>query len=163
MGFGPSQIWTGFIGQLFERYLFLSKLFNAPKPHVLLKNWCFWTVVLEKALESPSDFKEIQPVHPKGNQSWVFIGRTGAEAEAPTFWSPNENWLFGQDPNAGRDRSQEKGTTEDEMVEWHHQLNGHEFEQTPGAGDGQGGLPCCSPWGHKEMVTTQQLNWGNIL
>ena len=114
-----------------------------------LKNWCFWTVMLEKTLESPLDCKEIQPVHPKGDQSWVFIGRTDAEAETPVLWPPHAKcWLIGKDPDAGRDwRQEEKGTTEDEMVEWHHQLNGHESGQTPGFGDGQGGLPCCSSWG----------------
>ena len=94
------------------------------------KNWCFWTVVLEKTLESPLDSKEIQPVHPKGNQSWIFIGRTDAEAEAPMLWPPDgKNWVTGKDPDAGKDwRQEEKGTTEDEMVEWNHWLNGHEFE-----------------------------------
>ena len=95
-----------------------------------LKNWCFWTVVLEKTLESPLDCKEIKPVHPKGNQSWIFIGRTDAEAEAPILWPPDvKNWLIGKDPEAGKDwRQEKKGKTEDEMVGWHHQLNGHEFE-----------------------------------
>ena len=96
----------------------------------VLKNWCFWTVVLEKTLESPLDCKEIQPVHPKGNQSWIFIGRTDAEAETPILWLPDaKNWLIGKDPDAGKDwRQVEKGMTEDKMVAWHHQLNGHEFE-----------------------------------
>ena len=94
-----------------------------------LKNWCFWPVVLEKTLESPLDCKEIQPVNPKGTQSWIFIGRTDAEAEAPILWpSDVKNWLIGKDPDAGKDWGQEKGTTEGEMVGWHHQLNGHEFE-----------------------------------
>ena len=94
----------------------------------VLKNWCFWTVVLEKSLESPLDCKEIQPVHPKGNQSWIFTGRTDVAAETPIFWPPNaKNWLIGKDPDAGKDWRQEKGTTEDEMVGWHHRLNGHEF------------------------------------
>ena len=94
-----------------------------------LKNWCFWTVVLEKTFESPLDYKEIQPVHPKGNQSWMFIGRTDAEAETPILWPPDvKNQFIGKDPDAGKDwRQEEKGTTEDEMVGWHHQLNGHEF------------------------------------
>ena len=114
-----------------------------------LKNWCFWTVVLEKTLESPLDCKEIQPVYPKGNQSWIFIGRTDAEAETSILWPPDaKNWLIGKDPDAGKDWMQEeKRTTEDEMVGWHHWLNGHEFEQAPGVGDGQGGLACCIPWG----------------
>ena len=126
-----------------------------------LKNWYFWTVVLEKTLESPLDCKEIQPVNPKGNQSWIFMGRTDAEAETPILWPPNvKNRLIKQDPDAGKDwRQEEKGTTEDEMVGWHHQLNGHECEWTPGAGDGQGGLVCCSPWGRKELDTTGRLNW----
>ena len=111
------------------------------------KNWCFSTVVLEKTPESPSDSKEMQPVHPKGNQSWIFIGRTDAEAEAPILWPTDvKNWLIGKDPDAGKDwRQEEKGTTEDEMVGWHHWLLGQEFEQAPGVGDGQGSLACCSP------------------
>ena len=93
------------------------------------KNWCFWTVVLEKTLESPLDFKKIQPVHPKGDQSWVFIGRTDVEAETPILWSPDEkSWLIGKDPDAGKDWKQEKGMAENQMVRWHHRLNGHEFE-----------------------------------
>ena len=102
------------------------------------KNWYFWTVVLEKTLESPLDCKEIQLVHPKGNQSWIFIGKTGAEAQTPILWPPDaKNWLIWKDPDAGKDwRREEKRMTEDEMVEWHHQLNGHEFEHAPGVGDG---------------------------
>ena len=116
------------------------------------KNWCFWTVMLEKTLESPLDCKEIQPVHPKGNQSWILIGRTDAKAEIPILWpSDVENWLTGKDPDAGKEwRQEEKRTTEDEMVGWHHWLNGHEFEQTLGDSEGQGSPACCSPWGHKE-------------
>ena len=112
----------------------------------------FWTVALENTLESPLDCKEIQPVHPKGNQSWKFIGRTDAEPETPVLWLPDEkNWLIGKDPNTGKDwRQEEKGMTEDDMVGWHHRLNGHEFEQAPEVGDGQGSLVYCSPWGHKE-------------
>ena len=106
-----------------------------------LKNWCFWTVVLEKTLESPLDCKETQPVNPKGNQSWIFFGRTDAEAEAPILWPPDtKSWLTGKDPDAGKDWRQKKGTTEDEMVGWHHQLDGHEFEQVPGVDGGQGSL-----------------------
>ena len=103
-----------------------------------LKNWCFWDVVLEKTIESPLDCKEFQPVHPKGNQSWIFIGRTGAEAEAPILWPPDvKNWLLRKDPDAGKDwRQEEKGTTKDEMVGWNCWLSGHEFEQVPGVGDG---------------------------
>ena len=125
------------------------------------KNWCFWTVVLEKTVESLSDCKEIKPVHPKGDQSWIFTGRTDAEAEATKLWPPDvKNWLIGKDPDAGKDwRQEEKGTTEDEMVGWHHWLNGHEFEQVPGVGDGQRSLECYSPWVHKESDTTEQLNW----
>ena len=110
-----------------------------------LRNWCFWTVVLEKTLESPLDSKEIQPVHPKGNQSWIFIDRTDAEAKAQLVWPPTvKNWLVGKDPDAGKDwRQEEKGITDDEMVGWHHRLNGHEFEQDLGVGDGQGSLACC--------------------
>ena len=124
-----------------------------------LKNWCFWTVVLEKTLESPLDCKEIQLVHPKGDQSWIFIGRTDAEAETPILWPPDvKNWLTGQDLNAGKDwRWEEKGTMEDEMAGWHFLLNGHEFEQTLEVGDGQGGLACCTPWGGKESDMTLQL------
>ena len=125
------------------------------------KNWYFWTVVLEKTLESFLDCKEIQPVHPKGDPSWVFIGRTDAKAETPVLWPLHaKSWLIGKDPDAGKDWGQEeKGTTEDEMVGWHHRLNGHDFEWTLGVGDGQGGLACCSPWGHKESDMTEQLNW----
>ena len=103
-----------------------------------LKHWCFWTVVLEKALESPLDSKEIQPVHPKGDQSWVFIGRTDVEAETPVLWSPDvKNWLIWKDPDAGKVwRWEGNGTTENEMVSWDHWLNGHEFEWAPGVGDG---------------------------
>ena len=127
------------------------------------KNWCFWTVVLERTLESPLDFKEIQQVHPKGDQSWVFIGRTDAEAETPVLWPPHaKSWLIGKDSDAGRDWGQEeKGTTEDKMVGWHHPLNGHGFGRTQWVGGGQGGLVCCSSWGRKELDTTEwtELNW----
>ena len=118
------------------------------------KNWCFSTVVLEKTLEGPLDCKEIQPIHPKGNQPWIFIGRTHPKAEAPTLWLPDvKNWLIGKDPVAGKDwRQEEKEITEDEMVGWHHQLDGHEFEQAPGAADGQRSLVCCS-------LGSQRLNW----
>ena len=125
------------------------------------KNWCFWTVVLEKTLESPLDCKEIHLVHPKRNQSWIFIGRTDVEAETLILWPPDmKKWLSGKDSDAGKDwRQEEKGMTEDEMVGWHHWLNGHEFEWTPGVGDGQGGLVCCSPWDCKELDMTERLNW----
>ena len=122
------------------------------------KNWCFWTVVLEKTLESPLDCKEINP---KRNQSWIFIGSTDTEAEAPNFWPPDvKNWLIGKDHDSGKDWGQEeKGTTEDEMVGWLHWLDGHEFEQAPTIGDGQGSLVCGSPWVLKESDTTEQLHW----
>ena len=125
-----------------------------------LKNLCFWTVVLEKTLKSPLDCKKIQPVHPKGNQSWIFIGRTDAEAETPILWPPDEkSWLIWKHPDAGKDWGQEeKGTTEDEMVGWHHRLNGHEFGWTLGVDNGQGGIACCSSWDCKESDTTEQLN-----
>ena len=124
------------------------------------KNWCFWTVVLEKTPKSTLDCKEIQPVHPKGNQSWIFIGRTDGEAETPILWPPAmKNRLIGKDSDAGKDWRWEKGMTEDEMVGWDHRHNGHEFEQAPGVGDGQGSLVCCSPWGCKESDTTERLNW----
>ena len=125
-----------------------------------LKNWCFWTVVLEKTLESSLDWKEIKPVNPKGNQSWIFIGRTDAEAETPILWPLDvKSWLTGKDPDAGKDwREEDKGTTQDEMVGWHHWLNRHEFKQAPRVGDGQGSLEGCSPWGRKESDTTEQLN-----
>ena len=124
------------------------------------KNWCFWTVMLEKTLESPLDSKEIQPVHPKGDQSLVLIWTTDVEAETPILWPPDvKSWLIWKDPDAGKDWSQEeKAMTEDEMVGWHHWLNGHEFEQTPGFGDGQGGLVGCGSWGCKESDTTERLN-----
>ena len=113
------------------------------------KNWCFWTVVLEKILESPLDSKEIQPVHPKGNQSWIFIGRIDAEAETPILWPPDaKNWFIGKDPDAGKDWRQ-KGMTEDEMVGWHHRLDRHEFGWTLGVGDEHGGLACCNSRGLK--------------
>ena len=128
------------------------------------KNWCFWTAMLEKTLESPFDRKEIQPVHPKGNQPWIFIGRTDAEAETPILWPPGvKSWLIWKNPDAGIDwKLEEKGTAEDEMVGWHHQLNGHEFEKAPGIGDGQGGMACCSLWGRKELDTTERRDWTTV-
>ena len=118
-------------------------------------------MVLEKTPESPLDCKEIQPVHCKGNQCWIFIGRTDAEAETPVLWPPDaKNQLIGKDPDTGKDwRQEEKGTTEAEMVGWHHWLSRHEFEWTLGVGDGQGGLSCCDSWGRKESDTTEWLNW----
>ena len=165
-----------------QRHYFVNKVpssqgYGFPSGHVWMcdldyteswmpKNWCFWTVVLEKTLESPLDCKEIQPVHPKRDQSWVLIGRTDVEAETPIFWPPDmKNWLIWKDPDAGKDwRQEEKGTIEDKMVGWHHQLNGHGFGWTPGAGDRQGGLVCCGSWGRKELEMTDrldstELNW----
>ena len=126
------------------------------------KNWCSWTVVLEKTLESPLDYKEIQPVHPKGDQSWVFFRRNDAKAETPLLWPPHvKSWLIRKDPDAGRDWGQEeKGTTEDEMAEWHHWLDRHEFEWTLGVGDGQGGLACCDSWVTKSQ--TRQSDWTEL-
>ena len=116
--------------------------------------WCW------RRLESPLDWKEIQPVHPKEDQSWVFIGGTDVEAETPILWPPDgKNWLTGKDPDAGKYCWWEKGTTEAEMVGWHHWLNGHEFEQALGVGDGHRSLECCSPWGCKELKMTEQLKW----
>ena len=128
-----------------------------------LKNWYFQTVVLKKTFESPLDCKEIKQVHPNGNQPWIFIERTDAEAEAPILWPPDvKSWLIGKDPDAGKDWGQEeKGVAEDEMVGWHHRLSGHEFEQTPGDREGQVSLVCCNRWGCKELDTTEQLNNNN--
>ena len=136
---------------------------------IVLTLWIFVSKVisllfnrlLEKALESPLDYKEIQPVHSKGDQPWVFFWRTEAKAETPILWPPHvKSWLIGKDSDAGRDWGQEeKGMTEDEMVGWHHRLDGCEFGWTPGGGDGQGGLVCCDSWGCKESDMTEQLNW----
>ena len=117
--------------------------------------WCW------RRLESSLDFKEIKPVNPKGNQHWIFIGRTDAETEAPILWLPDtKNWLLGKNPDSGKDwKQEEKGTIEEEVVGWHHCLDGHEFEQALRVGDGQGSLACCSPWGREESDTTEQLNW----
>ena len=117
------------------------------KESLVPKNWCFWTVVLEKTVKSPMHYKEIQPVNPEGNQCWIFIGRTDVEAEAPILWPPEvENWLTGKNPDGKDWRQEEKGRTEDEMVGWHHWLDVHDLEQIPEVSDGQGGLVCCSPW-----------------
>ena len=127
-----------------------------------LKNWCFWTGVLENTLESPLDYKEIQPVHPKGDQPWICIGGTDVEAETPILWPPDaKSWLIWEDPDVGKDWGQEeKGTTEDEIVGWYHRLNRHEFVQTLGVGDGQGGLVCCGPWGCRVRHNwATELNW----
>ena len=127
------------------------------------KNWCFWTVILERPLESPLESKEIKPGNPKGNQPWIFTGRTDDEAEAPILWPAGaKSWLIGKDPDAGKDwRQEENGVTEDEMVGWHHWLSGHELEQTLEDGEGQGSLTCCSPWGRKESDTNQWVNSKN--
>ena len=145
-GFSSSPIWMWELGH---------------KKGWALKNWWFQTVVLEKTLESPLDCKEIKPVSAKGNQSWIYIGSTDAEVEAPIIWPPGANSrLTGKDTDASKDlRHEEKWTTKDKRVEWHHQLDGHEFEPTPGVGDGQGSLVCFSSWGGKELYTTEQVNW----
>ena len=126
----------------------------------MLKNGCFWTVMLERTLESPLDCKEIKPVNRKGNRSWISTEGTDDGAEAPILWPFDvKNWLTGKDPDAGKDwRREEKGMTEDEMVGWHHWFNGYEFEQTSGDSEGQGSLVCCSSWGRKESDTTERLN-----
>ena len=126
-----------------------------------LKNWCFWSVVLEKTLASPWNCKEIQPVHPKGNQSWVFTGKTDVEAETPILWPPDvKSWLTWKDPDAGKDWGQEeKEMTEDEMVGWYHRLKRHGFGWTLGVGDGQEGLACCASWGCEQSDTIEWLNW----
>ena len=129
-----------------------------------LKNWCFWTVVLEKTIKSPLDYKEIKPINPEGNQPWIFIGRTDAEAEAPILWLPDvKSWHIGKDHDAGKDlRQEDKETTEDKSVGWHHWLNGHEFKQALGDGEGHGNLECWSPWDHKEWNMTERLNNNNV-
>ena len=125
------------------------------------KNWWFWTVVLDKTLESPLDYKEIQQVNAKGNQSWLFIGQTNDEAEAPILWPTDvKNLLIRKDLITGKDwKQEEKRTIEDEKTGWHHWLDEHEFEQAPGVGEGQGSLVCCSPWGCKQLDMTERLNW----
>ena len=131
-----------------------------------LKNWCFWTVVLEKTLESPLDSKEIKPVNLKGNQPWIFIGRSDAEAEALILWPPDvKSQLIRKDFDAGKDWGHEKRARDNETVGWHHQLSGQKFEQTPGDSEGHGSLACCSPWGHKDSdmtewtTTSEGQNW----
>ena len=151
---GPSSQSYGFSSNHVQMWEVDYKESSVPK------NWCFWTEV-EKTLVSPLNCKEIKPVNPKGNQSWIFIVRTDAEAEAPILWPlDTKSWLIGKAPDAGKNRRQEeKGMAEDEMVGWHHRLFRHEFEQAPGAGDGQGGPACCSPWGGRESDMTEWLNW----
>ena len=131
-----------------------------------LKNWCFWTVVLEKTPDSPLDCKKIQPVHSRGDQPWVFIGRNDAKAETPVLWPPHaKSWLIGKDPDAGRYWGQEeKGTTEDEMAGWHHLFDGHEFEWIPGVGDGQEGLASCNSWSRRVVHDwLTELNWEQLV
>ena len=153
-----------------KRHHFADKSYDFSSSHVWTwevahkESWalnlCFWTLVLEKTLESPLDSKEIKPVNPKGNQLWIFIKRTNAEVEEPILWTPDvKSRLIGKYLNAGKDwRQKEKVATEDETAGWHHRLNGLEFEQTSGDAEGQGGLVCCSPWGCKESDRTEQLN-----
>ena len=165
-----SSFWSCDFGNIYLKMISLNN-YGFSSSHVWMweldykegwvpKNWCFWTVVLAKTLESPLDCKEIQPAHPKGVQSWLFIGRTDVEAETPILWPPDaKSWLIWKDPNAGKDwRQEEKGMTENEMVGWHHWFNGYEFEWTLGVGDGQGGLAYCSPWDRKESDMTEWLN-----
>ena len=144
---------------VFPEVMYEYESWTIKKASWAAKNWCFWTVVLKKTLESPLDFKEIKPVNSKGNQSWIFLGKT--EAKTPILWPPHtKNRLIEKDPDGGKDwRQEKKGMTEDEMVGWHHWLNGHEFEQASGVGDGQRSLACCSPWGRKESDTTEWVNW----
>ena len=157
--------WLDFIEGRGQSYGFSSSyvwMWDLAYKESWAQNWCFLTVVLKKTLESPLDCKEIKPVNPKGNQPWLFIERTNAKAEAPILWPPNtKNWLFRNAPDAGKYwRQEEKGRTGDEMVGWHHWLDGHESEQALGVGDGQGGLACC--WGCKELDTTEQMNWTEL-
>ena len=134
------------------------------KERLVLKNWCFWTAVLEKTLESPLDCKDIKPVHPKGNQSWIFIGRTDAVFATPILWPPDvKKWLIGKDPDAGKDWRQEKGTTEDEMVGFHHCLDGHKFEQALGVDDGQGTLHAAAYEVTKNWTWIEWLKWTDAL
>ena len=154
-------VWT-----FVNKFFFLNILMKSNyKESWAPKNWFFWTVVLEKTLESPLDCKEIQPVHPKGDQTWVFIGRTDAKAETPIFWPPDaKSWLIWKDPDAGKDWGwEETGMTVDEMVGWHHQLNGDRFGWTPGVGDRQGGLAYCCSWDCKQSDTTERLNWTDTM
>ena len=129
-----------------------------------LKEWCFWTMMLEKSLENPLDWKEFKPVNPKENWSWIFIRSPDVEVELPIFWPPDtKDWLTGKDPDAGKNwRQEEKRMTEEEMVGWHHWLYGHEFKQAPGVSDAQGSLVCCNPWDHKQSDTTEWLNWTEL-
>ena len=144
--FSSSHVWMWYLGH---------------KEDWVPKNWCFWILVLEKTLESPLDCKKTQSVHSKGDQPWDFFGRNDGETETPVLWPPHvKSWLIGKDSDVGKDWGQEeKGMTEDEMVGWHHRLNGYGFEWTQGIGNGQGSLACCRSWGHRESDMTEQLNW----
>ena len=154
------EAWRAAIHGVAKSQTWLSDWSDLIWSELMPKNWCFWTVLLEKTLESPLDCKEIQPVHSEGDQPWDFFGKNDAKAETPVLWPPHaKSWLIWKDPDAGRDWEQEeKGTTEDEMAGWHHWLNGHESEWTLGVGDGQGGLAWCDSWGCKESNTTERLN-----
>ena len=150
----PKDIWNGMVSPL------RHGTFNSST----VKNWFFWTLMLEKIFEGPLDSKEIPPVNSKGNQPWIYTGRTNAEVQAPILWPPDaKSWLTGKDPDAGKDGGQEKVMTEVEMVGWHHWLNAHEFEQTPADSEGQGSLVCCSPWSHRvrHNLVTEQQQWQN--
>ena len=152
-----SELWE----MVINREAWRVAIHGVTKSQTLLSDW---TELLKKTLESPLNCKEVQAVHHKGDQFWVFIGRTDAKAETPILLLPHaKNWLAGKDHDAGRDSGlEEKGTIEDEMAEWHHQLDAHEFRWTPGVGDGQGGLVCCNSWHHKESDKTERLNWTEL-
>ena len=147
----PRDWMHAYCGSLIVGRFFTAEPPEKPRNGLALKNWCIQTMVLEKTLESPLNFKEVKPVNPKGNQSWIFIGRTDAEAELPILWPPDaKSWLSGKDLVAGKDWGQEEdGVIEDEVVGWHHSLKGHEFEQILGDSEGQGSLEYCSPWSQK--------------
>ena len=139
----------------------MDQFYMSSESSELWLSFTWISVVLEKTLESPLDCKKVKQINPKGSQPWIFIGRTDVEAETPILWPPDvKNWLIGKDPDPGKDwRWEEKEMTEDETVGWHHRLDGHEFEQAPGVGEGQGRLACHSPWSLKELDMTEQLNW----
>ena len=148
------------IDMIFATWVYLIVLDVYYQENWTLKNWCFWTVVFEKTLESPLDCKKIQRIHSKGDQPWKVIGKTCWNWNSNTLATYAKSWFIWKDPDAGKDWMwEEKGTTEDEMVGWHHRLDVHEFEQSLGVGDGQGSLVCCSPWGHKKSDTIERLNW----
>ena len=155
---GPYSQSYGFSNSHVQMWEFVHKEGWTPK------KWCFQIMMLKNTLESPLDCKEVQPVHPEGNQSWVFIGRTDVEAETPILWPPDaKSWFIWKDPDAGKDWGQEEnGTAEDEMAGWHHWLNALGFGWTPGIGDRQGSLVCCGSWGCKKSDTTERLNWTEL-